>query len=154
MCVPNDASSRSHPCKTGASQDTIHSQSHNLTVIDHVKSDILQYFKLADGSPLTTHSCKNKTLLNPNYGAISIIVDSVVRPCFQRLQIDVQAEESEFQTSVPCANLIKVKTHFQVILMNWNITSSKMVRNNILEGLTLQEKYPGYASRNNFFKFV
>ena len=53
---------------------------------------------------------------------------------FQRLQIDVQAEESEFQTSVPCANLIKMKTHFQFILMNWNITSSKMVRKNILEG--------------------
>ena len=55
---------------------------------------------------------------------------------FQRLQIllDVQAEESEFQTSVPCANLIKMKTHFQFILMNWNITSSKMARKNILEG--------------------
>ena len=46
----------------------------------------------------------------------------------------MQAEESEFQTSVPCANLIKMKTHFQFILMNWNITSSKMVRKNILEG--------------------
>ena len=45
-----------------------------------------------------------------------------------------EAEESEFQTSVPCANLIKMKTHFQFILMNWNITSSKMVRKNILEG--------------------
>ena len=32
------------------------------------------------------------------------------------------------------ANLIKMKTHFQFILMNCNITSSKMVRNNILEG--------------------
>ena len=42
-----------------------------------------------------------------------------------------EAEESEFQTSV---NLIKMKTHFQFILMNWNITSSKMVRKNILEG--------------------
>ena len=40
-----------------------------------------------------------------------------------------EAEESEFQTSVPCANL-----KFQFILMNWNITSSKMVRKNILEG--------------------
>ena len=45
-----------------------------------------------------------------------------------------EAEESEFQTSVPCGNLIKMKAHFQFILMNWNITSSKMVRNNILEG--------------------
>ena len=45
-----------------------------------------------------------------------------------------EAEESEFQTSVPCANLIKMKTHFQFILMNWNIASSKMVRKNILEG--------------------
>ena len=53
---------------------------------------------------------------------------------FQRLKIDIQAEEREFQTSVPCANLIKMKTHFQFILMNWNVTSSKMVRNNILEG--------------------
>ena len=44
---------------------------------------------------------------------------------FERLQIEVQAEESEFQTSVPRANLIKMKTHFQFILMNWNITSSK-----------------------------
>ena len=42
-----------------------------------------------------------------------------------------EAEESEFQTSVPCANLIKMKTHFQFILMNWNITSLKMVRKNI-----------------------
>ena len=45
-----------------------------------------------------------------------------------------EAEESEFQTSVPCGTLIKMKTHFQFILMNWNITSSKMVRKNILEG--------------------
>ena len=45
-----------------------------------------------------------------------------------------EAEESEFQTSMPCANLIKMKTHFQFILMNWNITSSKMVRKNIAEG--------------------
>ena len=45
-----------------------------------------------------------------------------------------EAEESEFQTAVPCANLIQMKTHFQFILMNWNITSSKMVRKNILEG--------------------
>ena len=42
-----------------------------------------------------------------------------------------EAEESAFQTSVPCTNLIKMKTHFQFILMNWNITSSKMVRKNI-----------------------
>ena len=47
---------------------------------------------------------------------------------------DVQAEESEFQISVPCANLIKMNTHFQFILMNWNISSPKMVRNNIPEG--------------------
>ena len=53
---------------------------------------------------------------------------------FQRLHIDVQAEESDFQTSVPCANLIKMKTCFQFILMNWNITSPQMVRDNILEG--------------------
>ena len=45
-----------------------------------------------------------------------------------------ETEESEFQASVPCANLIKMKTHFQFILINWNITSSKMVRKNILEG--------------------
>ena len=45
-----------------------------------------------------------------------------------------EVEESEFQTSVPRANLVKMKTHFQFILMNWNITSSKMVRKNILEG--------------------
>ena len=45
-----------------------------------------------------------------------------------------EAEESEFQTSVPCANLIKMKTRFQFILMNWNVTSWKMVRKNILEG--------------------
>ena len=43
-------------------------------------------------------------------------------------------EESEFRTSVPCANLMKMKTHFRFTLMNWNITSSKMVRKNILEG--------------------
>ena len=52
---------------------------------------------------------------------------------FQRLQIDVEAEKSEFQTSVPCANLIKMKTYFQFILMNWSSTSSKMVKKNILE---------------------
>ena len=34
---------------------------------------------------------------------------------FQRLHIDAQAEEGEFQTSVPCANLIKMQTHFQFI---------------------------------------
>ena len=39
--------------------------------------------------------------------------------CFQRLHINVQAEESEFQTSVPWANVIKMKTHFQFISMNW-----------------------------------
>ena len=38
--------------------------------------------------------------------------------CFQRLHINVQAKESEFQTSVPWANLIKMKTHFQFISMN------------------------------------
>ena len=53
---------------------------------------------------------------------------------FSKTSIDVQAKENEFQTAVPCANLIKMKTHFHFILMNWNITSSKMVRNNILEG--------------------
>ena len=37
------------------------------------------------------------------------------------------------RTSVSCANLIKMKTHSQFILINWNITSPKMVRNNILE---------------------
>ena len=45
-----------------------------------------------------------------------------------------EAEESEFQTSVPYANLIKMKTHFLFILMNWNITSWKMVSKNTLEG--------------------
>ena len=45
-----------------------------------------------------------------------------------------EAEESEFQTSVPCANLIKMKTHFQFILMNWNIASLKMASKNIPEG--------------------
>ena len=30
-------------------------------------------------------------------------------------RIAVQAEEREFQTSVPCANLIKMKTHFQFV---------------------------------------
>ena len=35
---------------------------------------------------------------------------------FQRFhRIAVQAEEREFQTSVPCANFIKMKTHFQFI---------------------------------------
>ena len=29
-----------------------------------------------------------------------------------------------------------------------------MVRNNILEEEAMQEKYPGYASRNSFLKFV
>ena len=45
-----------------------------------------------------------------------------------------EAEESEFQTSVLCENLVKMKANFQFILMNWNITSSQMVRKNILEG--------------------
>ena len=45
-----------------------------------------------------------------------------------------EAEESEFQTSVPRANLIKMKTHFQFILMKRNITSLKMVSKNMLEG--------------------
>ena len=56
--------------------------------------------------------------------------------------------KKEFQTSVPCANLIKMKTDSQFILINWNITSPKMVRNNILE------KFKGSASRNSFLKFV
>ena len=30
---------------------------------------------------------------------------------FQRPHIDVKAEEREYQTSVPCANFIKTKTH-------------------------------------------
>ena len=47
---------------------------------------------------------------------------------------NVQAEEGEFQTSMLYANLIKMRTHFQFIVMNWNNTSSKMVRNNTLEG--------------------
>jgi len=38
-----------------------------------------------------------------------------------------------FQTLVPCENPIKVKAHFQLILMNWNITLPKVVKNNILE---------------------
>ena len=42
-------------------------------------------------------------------------------------------KKASFQTSVPCANSIKMKTHFQFILMNWSITLPKMVRNNILE---------------------
>ena len=45
---------------------------------------------------------------------------------FQIPHIDVQAEEREFQTSVPCANLMKMKTHSQFILINWNITSPKI----------------------------
>ena len=32
-----------------------------------------------------------------------------------------------------CANLIKIETKFLFILMKWNTTSSKMVRNNIPE---------------------
>ena len=35
--------------------------------------------------------------------------------CFQKLHADVQAEESRIQTSVPWANLIQMKTHFQYI---------------------------------------
>ena len=46
----------------------------------------------------------------------------------------------DIQTSVPCANLIKMKTPFQFVHINWNITSSKMVRNNIiLKGQVMQE---------------
>ena len=54
--------------------------------------------------------------------------------CFQKLHVDVKAKDSVFQTSVPWANLIKLKTHFQFTLMNWNITSPKIARNSILEG--------------------
>ena len=53
---------------------------------------------------------------------------------FLKPHVEVQAEEREFQTSVPCANLMKMKTHSQFILINWNIMSPKiMVRNNIFE---------------------
>ena len=46
----------------------------------------------------------------------------------------------DIQTSVPYANLIKMKTPFQFVHINWNITSSKMVRNNIiLKGQVMQE---------------
>ena len=55
------------------------------------------------------------------------------RNSFQGPHIDVQGEEREFQTSVPCANLIKMKTLFLFILINWNITLPKMVTKNILE---------------------
>ena len=51
-----------------------------------------------------------------------------------RLHIDVQAEESEFQASALCANLIKIKKHFQFILTNYSITSPEMVSNNKPEG--------------------
>ena len=61
------------------------------------------------------------------------LVTIIGRNRFHRLHTDVQAEESEFQMSVPCANLIKMKTPFLFILMNWNSTSPKMVRNNISE---------------------
>ena len=50
---------------------------------------------------------------------------------FHRLHIDVQAEESEFQA---CANLVKIKKHFQFILTNYSITSPEMVSNNKPEG--------------------
>ena len=40
---------------------------------------------------------------------------------FHRLHLDVQAEESEFQASAPCANLIKIKKHFQFILTHYSI---------------------------------
>ena len=53
---------------------------------------------------------------------------------FHRLHIDVQAEESEFQASALCANLIKIKKHFQFILTNYSITSPEMVSNNKPEG--------------------
>ena len=43
---------------------------------------------------------------------------------------------------------------FSVILINCNITSPKMVRNNILERQAMHEKAPGSASRNSFLKFV
>ena len=44
-----------------------------------------------------------------------------------------QAEESEFQTSVPCGEFDQNEETFSVYFY-WNITSPKMVRNNILEG--------------------
>ena len=53
-------------------------------------------------------------------GLVKVI--STGRNSFQRPHIDVQVEEREFQASVPCA-----------ILINWNITPPKMVRNNVLE---------------------
>ena len=64
--------------------------------------------------------------------------------------MDVQGEESVFQTSVPWANLIKMK----FVLMNWNITSPKVVGNSILEGKQCKRNNPGYASKNSFLKFV
>ena len=42
-------------------------------------------------------------------------------------------KKASFQTSGPCANPIKMKAHFQFILMNCNITLPKMVRNVTLE---------------------
>ena len=102
-------------------------------------------------------------LLAVNYCEWSLVSQKLVQSLlnrgwnsFQRLHIAVQAEETSFKhASVPYANLIKMKTHFQFILMNWNITSPKMARNNILEEYAMQEKYdPCYGSGNSFLKFV
>ena len=55
----------------------------------------------------------------------------------------------EFQTLAPRANLIKMKTHFQFILMK-ALLHRKLLATTYLRDK--QEKYPGYASRNGFLK--
>ena len=51
-----------------------------------------------------------------------------------RLHLDQQAGDSDFQISASCAYLIKMKTHFQFTLINWNIVLTKLVTDNIADG--------------------
>ena len=43
----------------------------------------------------------------------------------RRYRIDIRAKEREFQTSVPCATFIKMKTHFQFIWLTGTLTHRK-----------------------------
>ena len=67
----------------------------------------------------------------------------------------IHPEERKFQTLVRCANLIKMKTHSQFILINWNITSPKMVKQHTWEISNAREiSRFCFNARNSFLKFV
>ena len=63
-----------------------------------------------------------------------IFRSNAINTVFKNFTWMYKPKKACFKTSTLWANLIKMKTHFQFILMNWNIKLPKIVRNSILEG--------------------